>query len=1148
MRKHFLILMLFALLPLAGWAQAVDVTISVKNLISTYGTLDATQCPALQASDISIIAPTSGAPDKTAIAGCLTASRVQNGRDAGQYEIVVEQTTNTEHYNIIIINSPKLTIKKKPIAYEAKFTKVYDGQPMSSFTVSADANFATYGLSAFAKAEWDTWSSIALTLTPVGSQTAKVNADTYSANVNATISEAAQANYDFTATKGTLTINARPISSDSKFTVKLDGPTTVEYDAAGYDVPGVVVKFDGTVLTAGSANDYTVSWSPAPVSNKFTDAKTYTATITGVNNFSGNKTTTFKINGQNLEGAVVTLNLPDGGYVYSNTEYKPDVQSIRIGSTDLTLSDFTVAYENNKNAGTATVTVTGKDNTTYFNKSASATFEIAPFDLELIANNVSIATIADVRYNTKEQKPVPVVTINGSTNLPATTGSAPNVVTNWTATYENNVNASASTSAYAKVIVTGQGNYTGSIEKTFTILPKPFTGTGAIAESDFAAYANETYTGLQIKPATTGKVKFTHTPAAGANPAQSVTLVEGVDYTVTYGTNHDAGNGAGSITYTGKGNYTGTKIVNFNIAQKPLTITAKSHIINYGATTPAFELEYDGLVASDLTAAGAPVSGVFTTAPVVKQCTLNTTNVEVTNNAGTYSLVIFGGSTSHAVVAPNYSINSLTGYVDGTLVINANLVTLKVKNKKVPYGTNEPSYAIASQETDGTVSYNHNTATWNCFYELEPVGEIPGATLAQLIQNQQFTFTRENAATQTVGTYNIKVSGPAVLAGGYNVTYQDGSLEIEKLKLRAVAQNKNTAWNGGEPSMAAGYDVISNPSNIKFQTYVDNDATKALTDVTLPTVTGVADVAQMSDVVSKIEWVNEAGQPYTSGWTKGHPGTIKVTLKADLSAFTPNYDIAGIDGKVTFDGLDLAELVLNGAANQFATIQGIDNLEYTTVKVKTGRTGAREIKAQKWNAYILPFKTSVAEISRLAGVQYAVVNVIDAQNSTENNIKFKLWMGDIEANTPFCMKTLVDLPGTTELNFGTKTIKAPASASVEVPIGTTGVSFIGCYDSHDILAANQNENYCFNDGWYTASSVYDVKPLEAYLKKPASNNARLEITFEEADGSTTAISTIAAEGVAAKATGWYTLDGIKLQSAPTEKGVYINNGKKVVIK
>ena len=29
---------------------------------------------------------------------------------------------------------------------------------------------------------------------------------------------------------------------------------------------------------------------------------------------------------------------------------------------------------------------------------------------------------------------------------------------------------------------------------------------------------------------------------------------------------------------------------------------------------------------------------------------------------------------------------------------------------------------------------------------------------------------------------------------------------------------------------------------------------------------------------------------------------------------------------------------------------------------------------------------------------------------------------------------------------------------------------------------------------------------------------------------------------------WYTLDGVRLDKAPTRKGLYINNGRKVVIK
>ena len=56
--------------------------------------------------------------------------------------------------------------------------------------------------------------------------------------------------------------------------------------------------------------------------------------------------------------------------------------------------------------------------------------------------------------------------------------------------------------------------------------------------------------------------------------------------------------------------------------------------------------------------------------------------------------------------------------------------------------------------------------------------------------------------------------------------------------------------------------------------------------------------------------------------------------------------------------------------------------------------------------------------------------------------------------------------------------------------------------------------------------------------------------FEELDGSTTAIKSIEADEIGGKksAEGWYTINGVKLQNAPVEKGVYIQNGKKVVIK
>ena len=57
------------------------------------------------------------------------------------------------------------------------------------------------------------------------------------------------------------------------------------------------------------------------------------------------------------------------------------------------------------------------------------------------------------------------------------------------------------------------------------------------------------------------------------------------------------------------------------------------------------------------------------------------------------------------------------------------------------------------------------------------------------------------------------------------------------------------------------------------------------------------------------------------------------------------------------------------------------------------------------------------------------------------------------------------------------------------------------------------------------------------------------ITFEDIDGTVTSIKTVSGvESRELNAEGWYTLGGMKLNGAPSQKGVYINNGKKVVIK
>jgi hypothetical protein len=78
MRKHFLILMLLALLPLSGWAANVVVTIG--NINKAYN--DPT--PDVDASMFAITSDGGTGVDEDQLANAMHIERIQTGEDVGQ--------------------------------------------------------------------------------------------------------------------------------------------------------------------------------------------------------------------------------------------------------------------------------------------------------------------------------------------------------------------------------------------------------------------------------------------------------------------------------------------------------------------------------------------------------------------------------------------------------------------------------------------------------------------------------------------------------------------------------------------------------------------------------------------------------------------------------------------------------------------------------------------------------------------------------------------------------------------------------------------------------------------------------------------------------------------------------------------------------
>ena len=170
---------------------------------------------------------------------------------------------------------------------------------------------------------------------------------------------------------------------------------------------------------------------------------------------------------------------------------------------------------------------------------------------------------------------------------------------------------------------------------------------------------------------------------------------------------------------------------------------------------------------------------------------------------------------------------------------------------------------------------------------------------------------------------------------------------------------------------------------------------------------------------------------------------------------------------------------------------------------------------------------------------------------------FSLEMKKIPANEPFCVKTDDAIADGKVLTFNDKLIvDGGKNPSVDASNAALGYKFYGNYENKTITNATPNIYFMRGDTpkWAhitKAGSSWTVVPFDAYVDQPATASAReLTFTFEELDGSLTAIKSIDADTMSMEPakTGWYTIGGMKLQSAPTQKGIYIKDGKKVVVK
>ena len=264
---------------------------------------------------------------------------------------------------------------------------------------------------------------------------------------------------------------------------------------------------------------------------------------------------------QDLSGVAgygVPLNMKNGKLQLSVTDAAYLMQEARLKGTKFFPGDNPwLTREEGEDAGKYKILIGGMD----FGKNFTIRLKPAVFKISkknLADANVVVKTISNQQYTGKPIKldKDQLVVTYGSMTLEQ--GK------DFTVKYKNNTKASTDTRK-ATVTLKGKGNYTGTREVTFNIIQSGGGGSHGgddsgihISSVSVEPIPDQTYTGKAVKPS----------PVLRYNGKR---LKKGSDYTLSYENNVRIG--TATITVTGKGFFTGTTWLSFNIVPRGTKFT-----------------------------------------------------------------------------------------------------------------------------------------------------------------------------------------------------------------------------------------------------------------------------------------------------------------------------------------------------------------------------------------------------------------------------------------------------------------------------------------------------------------------------------------------------------------------------------------------
>ena len=400
-------------------------------------------------------------------------------------------------------------------------------------------------------------------------------------------------------------------------------------------------------------------------------------------------------------------------------------------------------------------------------------------------------------------------------------------------------------------------------------------------------------------------------------------------------------------------------------------------------------------------------------------------------------------------------------------------------------------------------------------------------SLSSGVKNVRFSFVRDDD-NYLLNYKNVYFSTYTSLTSEYD-SWPLASASTTYLDLSKWSTNGSPRYQSGDKNL--GYIYHGNSACF----YVNNENETAYYNLLAGITTNVSDanlVVTVTDVVTGNIEVNAEAFDVATGTsfatqTFKLSGAITAGLKIIHFDFTKD-DTSTNPWLFNINNVTFFKRSLNEGYN-FTPVDA-ENVDVVLT---------RSISANSWSTLCLPFTISATDLGTALGTTVTLAQY-DSYDSGTNALTFTAESGDqtVTANKPCMIKV-------TSAVSGAKTINGVTLVSGDNYVTKDAMTFQGVYNSTKMAAG---DFFVSGNKLYTATaSTKNIKPFRGYFTTDTGTAKAPMLNIIE-DGETTAIYAVNADGsLEPIADGKvYNLNGQRVVQ-PT-RGLYIVNGKKVVIK